>query len=1009
MNLKKRKEHLLFLLIVFCSNLGFSQAPSLNALVLDGTNIVQVPDDPLFSLSANSQHTFEGWFNLCTPGQLINSNDCQSTQAGYYLDVVANGNLRFNGIFGNSCTSPSLLMTGGPSVLDDQWHHFILKVNSTATTTTAWVYLDGSLILTNTGNGIINDPPTGISLKFGTYRTIAGNYTFLPEGRIDEFRIYDADVPLADLGLVTPLTTVSPNYAFYAFEPPVSSNIANSGNAAGNGTNFNVDPGMPTAPWVTNALYQDSTINGCCPAATDPLFVHITGPITTDMFWDGKIYIPDNTIVSVTNDAILDITTADVVFGECSGIDFSDGAMLRANNSVFRPCAMDGTWRGVTFQSTSGDDHQVNENTFKNAEIALSFDRRDASINSNSFINCNEGIYAVNATFDQAIFGNNFVTNNMLPDFDQCVPTTNSDNLFGIKSIGTDFFSSISENQFLRSNSNSARLFTGIENMGGGATISENKFSNATNAIVISSPKSAVTIENNEIELNDDYNINGVLTAQVSLLNIAGPIVRVKTNEIFNISQADPSQRYGIYANASSNVSIENNIIDGFSDAIAGFLSGSFNISENVITNASTVGIYLEESLDAHGNNFLTCNDVTMKVGSGSGIWTVNTTEGTEISSNCIKDSDKALRTHGSPLLAMPFIRNNYLYNYQIGIENLQYSGAIGTISSPGLNTLWSNNNGAVDIFSDVTITAADNFGMFNISMFLVGITSNNPYHSTASCGHQIFNMPSQGNFNTDYNCDHWTSVISPLQKQGEKFKVLNTSEALALIESTENSFPLLLRILLSEEWSDELMNEFITKAKLNDHETHLAKMYFYKAFGRFDEALIELNQLDPEMMVANYDLAENMAIQLLNGQAISSNEVVSVSDLSSDLGVTSDLFASVSHFSPVHYQYNLKTIEPVDIELNESSILRIPKGSVEMVAYPNPFEDLVTIRIVNGNDFENQELNIYDLTGVLIKNHPIELMSGEVTVDLSGFAAGTYFVSLNTSPENKVKIVKLK
>ena len=67
------------------------------------------------------------------------------------------------------------------------------------------------------------------------------------------------------------------------------------------------------------------------------------------MVWDGKYYIDDNVIVTVNNGAVLDITTVDVVFGECAGIVFQDSAYLRATNSVFRPCNIDKTWKGLEF------------------------------------------------------------------------------------------------------------------------------------------------------------------------------------------------------------------------------------------------------------------------------------------------------------------------------------------------------------------------------------------------------------------------------------------------------------------------------------------------------------------------------------------------------------------------------------------------------------------------------------------------------------------------------------
>ncbi len=159
----------------------------------------------------------------------------------------------------------------------------------------------------------------------------------------------------------------------------------------------------------------------------------------------------------------------------------------------------------------------------------------------------------------------------------------------------------------------------------------------------------------------------------------------------------------------------------------------------------------------------------------------------------------------------LPLIRNNFLYNYNnVGINVQGHSGNIGTLSSPGLNTLWSNYNSAVDINSNTSITVADNFGMFNISWPQVQITSNRPYHSTASCGHQIFNMPSQGNLNISYTCDHYKQIQDPLSGTGGTYNL--SGNYLEILIGSEDQFNLANMILASYENADaELLNTFWT------------------------------------------------------------------------------------------------------------------------------------------------------------------------------------------------------
>ncbi|MEZ5194968.1 MAG: hypothetical protein R2764_00795 [Bacteroidales bacterium] len=90
-----------------------------------------------------------------------------------------------------------------------------------------------------------------------------------------------------------------------------------------------------------------------------------------------------------------------------------------------------------------------------------------------------------------------------------------------------------------------------------------------------------------------------------------------------------------------------------------------------------------------------------------------------QVSNNCITDCYTSMDFRSfAEAPPLPLIRNNFLYNYNyVGINVQGHSGNIGTNSSPGLNTLYSNDNSAIDINSNSTITVADNFGMFNIFM----------------------------------------------------------------------------------------------------------------------------------------------------------------------------------------------------------------------------------------------------------------------------------------------------
>ena len=166
----------------------------------------------------------------------------------------------------------------------------------------------------------------------------------------------------------------------------------------------------------------------------------------------------------------------------------------------------------------------------------------------------------------------------------------------------------------------------------------------------------------------------------------------------------------------------------------------------------------------------------------------------------------------------LPKIRNNFLYNYNfVGINVVGYSGNIGTLSppDPGLNTLWSNYNPAIDINSSTNITVADNFGMFNISWPTVQITSNRPYHSTASCAQQIFNMPSQGNLNVNYTCDNYKNLFTTLMGSGGQYSL--PDDYIDQLKSSENQFDDADLILASIESADPyLLDEIIGVTSLD-------------------------------------------------------------------------------------------------------------------------------------------------------------------------------------------------
>lgn len=758
----------------------------------------------------------------------------------------------------------------------------------------------------------------------------------------------------------------------------------------------------------------------CCTAANDSLFVTVTDDINTNTYWGGKIYINDNTIITVDG-AILDITTADVVFGECAGIDFINGAMLRANNSVFRPCAPDATWRGIRFVQGDNVNHQINESTFKNAERALYFDQASqGSINSNTFSNCNESITINNSIneeiptdYTQSIVGNNFVTNNAYPAYSQCYDLTNPTDVIYILSNGRISSGAripmiVSQNSMVMTNQSATLDVTGIDLLNCIASISENTLTNMSNGIVIQAPIGTTNIESNKLEINAIHTTVATSSSQISVFNSRGPFVFINNNEIINSREFPGYTRTAIFTESSANISVKNNTIDGFHWGIFVNNSTGINLSENLITSASRAGIFFDE-LDGPSENFITCNDITMKMDEGVSIWTRDATGSTSITSNCTKDGNIGIQTHG--LGTIPYIRNNYIYNYSVGINNINHSGNIGTLADPGLNTLYSNNNSALDVQSTLSgLTMADNFGMWSFTG--VTVTSGNPYHSTASCGHQISSSPSQGNLNIAFKCGNFDEFISPLGFGFEGFTSPSVNDLRNHLIDMENDYVTIIRAMDINPLSEIVVDELISSSNLTETQEVKIWYHYYKSIGNFELAKNQLAELD-ELEYSDFIKVESVHLKVLTGEELNVEYLNSLTELMADNDLSNSIYnlaVSISRSTANHGTY--KYDHPTFIAVQPSSSDRISLEGDEALlsAYPNPFEDMLTVQIKSGSNLETQDLVVYNVFGEEVKRTSLDFVSGQITVELENLPSGTYFIALEseTSISAKQAIIKM-
>lgn len=1094
MKFRRIKEHFLLLFVMFWTSFGYCTTPpppsSLNALALNGNNIVQIADDPLFSLTANSSHTFEGWFNFCTRGQLLNSNDCQTADAGYYLDVNGAGNLRFNGVFGGACNAPNIPVIGTTVVLDNQWHHFVLKVNSTGVSTTVLLYLDGVLEGTNTQNGIINDPNATVTFKMGTYTTIAGNYGLVPEGRIDAFRIYDADIPLAQLGQDVPPTTAS-NYAFFDFEPAtVLSNIPNTGNAAGDGTHYNVNPGTAVAPWITNATYQDVNINldpltlttsatacvgdpitlsvnstglpytweyntggawipissgstatsivftpptagnyvfrvsnsmfsceesaeftvlveNCCPAETDPLYTHITTPITSDAFWDGKIYIPDNVIINVSNNAILDITTADVVFGECAGIDFEDGALLRANNSVFRPCATDGTWRGLHFTDvTSGGNSDyskaiLNECTFKNAQRAIyafGLQEKDIRVTNNLFSNCKAGVVIDGGSFKRSITGNTFLLDDLSPDFDgnsACYWGTSGYKV-GILADGTRFLGDISQNDFITQD-NTVPNFYGIDSRKSeNIVISSNNFTDLYRSISLERSNNVV-VEANEITVG--FTADGY---QHQITAISCNNTLIASNELKNTNtHGDPVNNSAIYCELGSSYGIKENHLQGFDTGIQCESASNVHITENIIADGRLYGIYIHRLT----NSNVFCNSINMDAMSSTnviGIGCFETADGNhqvEIGSNCIFETNTAIHLESTATgSAIPKVQNNFLYNYSsFGVRNINFVGDIGTGSSPatgaGRNSFVSNNG--LGLTGDIVTNTASliSYGNFGVSFISSGVSlMGNNVNSTASCGLQI-NLANSSSGNVEV-CDDMADAVLALILHD------NTLDASFEDKIAQYSLDEILYIMRRVQLGSDpnaIHNLYDTaneRLDLSVKDRQWLEYYYQYLIGNIQQARSVLESIVPENKDESNRLFIEMVSADVNGGStlnLSSSVISELETIVSSNGLYAHLATAILNQYYVVAQLEFHPTKNVNVE-EVQQLKNVSEAG--FVVYPNPTEGEVSFdyHVAEG---EQSVLKVHDITGRLVDEVSLNYQYSKQTMDVSAYPNGIYTLTI--------------
>jgi hypothetical protein len=326
------------------------------------------------------------------------------------------------------------------------------------------------------------------------------------------------------------------------------------------------------------------------------------------------------------------------------------------------------------------------------------------------------------------------------------------------------------------------------------------------------------------------------------------------------------------------------------------------------------------------------------------------------------------------------------------------------------MNTLWSNKNTAVDINSNSSITVANNFGMFNISWPFVQITQNNPYHSTASCAEQIFNMPSQGNLNVNYTCNNFNKITEPMVGFGGSFyPSQNVGEWLSNSVNPFLDAGLILANTENPEMS--LLNEVIQTAKLTSNESALLKYNFYYRSSDYENARTELQNF----VASNADEDDFRTLSLMELNVaeagwsdVSGEMIAKLNQIIEKGSVYANFAIYLLNNSSTYRDYILEDATIPEVYKSEQ-VKRIEQGDSFLNIYPNPASSSVFIELVNNNS-ENGKLELFDISGKRVIDFTLNIVAGGIEMDIRNLREGFYIVTL-TDPESgyvqKGKLVK--
>lgn len=744
-------------------------------------------------------------------------------------------------------------------------------------------------------------------------------------------------------------------------------------------------------------------VKECCFAASDPAFTQITSDVTYSSYTvlSGKYYVADGVIITV-DATTLDMTGVDMVFGECAGINFVNGAEVIAYNSVFRTCDETKSWRGFSFSSSHGN---VSESTFKNAQKAIRLEKQSSvRVTNNNFLNDQISVYVFDNTQTEAISGNTFTTNNVLVDFEVCNNTFVNTDAYAIWARTGTFEDVISQNQFVNADFSNSKKVYGVylTEQSVGANISFNSFTNQYNSVYASGSYN-LELKNNTVELTDLYTYPGTPGDDIQFYFLKGSSSESITGNIFK-GKANYST-YAVYIDGCTGIDVADNELRHFAYPVQVMNARSINVINNQIEHA-TAGIYSQDVI----NSYYGCNVINCYSNHSNGIefWqTAEDPSNCKIVSNCIYNTATAIYLNNatpSSTTNLPFIRNNFLYSYQrCGVLNSDFNGNIGSGLgglTAGKNTFESNNvaGGAIDIATSTPLTSYGNYGITNISGG-VSLVGTNTFYSTSSCGSQL------GNATTEFSNDDLCVIEADggnksIVVHGILINDFETTLASYAIEDQAIVIKNAATALASETTTSDMirLQNYITASELasNDQLWALSKLYFKQP----SVSLTYLGSIE--------GMDELVSIETINlhtlTDAMTTEQFDQLNTIQQSNSENREVAREAMNVYKGGFPYRLKDNHIANTNGENSSSVSVAQN--DLILYPNPASDKVSIQFTIPAN-KGSQFSVTDLSGKIVRQFEITEDFSTLDLDISELRNGLYIISILQS-DNTVLTQKL-